>query len=97
MQICLSIKHIHDRKILHRDIKSQVSREMILEVVCRPILCICDSYVDVAPICVAVGVEPFQKGLISDFTCSREFGTSYLCDAAFSLNHILFVLFRIYF
>ena len=23
VQICLAIKHIHDRKILHRDIKSQ--------------------------------------------------------------------------
>ena len=24
VQMCLAIKHIHDRKILHRDIKSQV-------------------------------------------------------------------------
>ena len=23
VQICLAIKHVHDRKILHRDIKSQ--------------------------------------------------------------------------
>ena len=84
VQICLSIKHIHDRKILHRDIKSQVSKEMILEVVCGPILCACDSYVDVAPICVPVAVEPFHKGLISDFTSSREFGISYVCDTAFS-------------
>ena len=64
VQICLSIKHIHDRKILHRDIKSQVSKEMILKVVCGPILCACDSYVDVAPICIPVAVEPFHKGLI---------------------------------
>ena len=57
---------------------------MILEVVCGPILCACDSYVDVAPICVPVAVEPFHKGLISDFTSSREFGISYVCDTAFS-------------
>lgn len=25
VQLCLSIKHIHDRKILHRDLKSQVT------------------------------------------------------------------------
>ena len=25
VQICLAVKHVHDRKILHRDIKSQVS------------------------------------------------------------------------
>lgn len=24
VQLCLAIKHIHDRKILHRDLKSQV-------------------------------------------------------------------------
>ena len=23
MQICLALKHIHDRKVLHRDLKSQ--------------------------------------------------------------------------
>lgn len=29
VQICLAIKHIHDRKILHRDIKSQVKRSKV--------------------------------------------------------------------
>ena len=24
VQLCLALKHVHDRKILHRDIKSQV-------------------------------------------------------------------------
>lgn len=32
IQIALAIKHIHDRKILHRDLKSQVSREKIITV-----------------------------------------------------------------
>ena len=28
VQCCLAIKHIHDRKILHRDIKSQVQYQI---------------------------------------------------------------------
>ena len=27
VQICLALKHVHDRKILHRDLKSQVCYE----------------------------------------------------------------------
>jgi NIMA (never in mitosis gene a)-related kinase len=27
VQITLALKHVHDRKVLHRDIKSQVSRK----------------------------------------------------------------------
>jgi NIMA (never in mitosis gene a)-related kinase len=30
VQICLAIKHIHDRKILHRDLKGQVSHAFLL-------------------------------------------------------------------
>ena len=26
VQLCLAIKHVHDRKILHRDLKAQVRR-----------------------------------------------------------------------
>ena len=27
VQVCLAVKHVHDRKILHRDLKSQVNSE----------------------------------------------------------------------
>jgi NIMA (never in mitosis gene a)-related kinase len=38
VQICLAIKHIHDRKILHRDLKSQVNNFLDLNLLLLSLL-----------------------------------------------------------
>ena len=36
VQLCLALKHVHDRKILHRDIKSQVHMILYVLLESRP-------------------------------------------------------------
>ena len=71
VQICLAVKHVHDRKILHRDIKSQVSWRCACVT-----LCVCDCVYCVYTLAIFSTVSAWW---CTYYTCIHKVCLSHFC------------------